>query len=97
MRNLVTIRIDPEVWRKARELGINMSRTCENALKHEIQRIIEAKRKGNYKSPSDRKAQCLYWSPGRDSNPRPAAYEAAAITGLSYRGFLSSIFVVGCR
>ena len=29
MRKIVTIRIDPEVWQKARELGLNMSRTCE--------------------------------------------------------------------
>ena len=59
MRKIVTIRIDPEVWRKARELGLNISRTCENALKREIQQIIEAKQKGNYScllytSPSPR-------------------------------------------
>ena len=46
MRKLVTIRIDPQVWRKARELGLNISRTCENFLKQEIQRLTTS----NYKT-----------------------------------------------
>ena len=36
----------------------------------------------------------LSWSPGRDLNPRPAAYEAAAITGLSYRGLVPPIRLI---
>ena len=39
MRKLVTIRIDPQVWQTAREFGLNISRTCENCLKQEIQRL----------------------------------------------------------
>ena len=30
--------------------------------------------------------ELVEWSPGRDSDPRPTTYEAAAPTGLSYRG-----------
>ena len=41
MRKLVTIRIDPKIWRKAREMGLNISKTCENCLKQGIQRLQE--------------------------------------------------------
>ena len=42
MRKLVTIRIDPKIWRTAREMGLNISKTCENSLKQEIQRRTSA-------------------------------------------------------
>ncbi|MCD6593392.1 type II toxin-antitoxin system CcdA family antitoxin [Candidatus Bathyarchaeota archaeon] len=32
-RKIFSIRIDPEVWKAAREKGLNISRICENALK----------------------------------------------------------------
>ena len=38
MRKIFSIRIDPNVWKAAREKGINISRTCENALKHAVQK-----------------------------------------------------------
>ena len=79
MRKLVTIRIDPNVWRKARELDLNISRTCENALKREIQRIIEAKQKGNYELPSDRKAQLPFLVLRGGFEPPSAAREAAIL------------------
>lgn len=37
-RKVFSIRIDPEVWKKAQELGINASRICEEVLKDEIKR-----------------------------------------------------------
>ena len=37
MRKLVTIRIDPKIHQTARELGLNIGKTCENPLKQEIQ------------------------------------------------------------
>ncbi len=39
MRKLVTIRIDPEVLRKARKLGLNISKTCENVLVEAIKQF----------------------------------------------------------
>jgi len=36
-RKIFSIRIDPEVWKTAREKGLNISRICENALKQAVQ------------------------------------------------------------
>ena len=82
MRKIVTIRIDPEVWRTARKLGLNISRTCENALKHEIQQITKIKQKGNYKLPSDGKAQPprmvdgAGFEPATSAMPTPRSFQA---------------------
>ena len=48
-RKIYSIRINPEVWEKARKLGLNISRVCENALIQEINRIsqTELKNGGN--------------------------------------------------
>ena len=36
MRKIISIRIDPEVWKAAREKGLNISRICEKALKFAV-------------------------------------------------------------
>ena len=36
---LVTIRIDSQIHQTAREMGLNISNTCENCLKQAIQRL----------------------------------------------------------
>ena len=36
---LVTIRINPEIHEKAKEMGLNISKTCENALGKAISRL----------------------------------------------------------
>ncbi|KPV63697.1 MAG: Post-segregation antitoxin CcdA [Candidatus Bathyarchaeota archaeon BA2] len=38
-RKLFSIRIDPEVWETAKELGLNISRTREECLKQAIQQL----------------------------------------------------------
>ena len=38
-RKLTTVRIDEEVLKKAHDLGLNVSKVCENALKELIRRI----------------------------------------------------------
>ena len=38
-KGYISIYIDKEVARKARELGLNISKTCENALKEAIRRL----------------------------------------------------------
>jgi len=42
MKKMTTIRIDPEILRKAHELGINISKACENSLRILIQAIENA-------------------------------------------------------
>ena len=37
MRKLISIRIDPKIYRTAREMDLNISKTCEISLKQEIQ------------------------------------------------------------
>ena len=44
MRNTTTIRIDTEVLKTAQELGINISKACEKALKHYIRALTNANR-----------------------------------------------------
>ena len=70
MRKLVTIRIDPEVWQAAREMGLNISRLCENALKIEIQDVSNAKLQRNCRSPSVNMFQHGNWRRVWDLNPR---------------------------
>ena len=43
----VTINLDPEVVRKARELGLNISKIAENALKEYIKRLKGSDYKNN--------------------------------------------------
>ena len=44
---LVTIRIDPKIYQTARELGLNISNTCENSLKQAIQRLTGSEQQNN--------------------------------------------------
>lgn len=39
MKKNVTIRIDMETFEKAKELGLNVSKVCENALKEYVHRL----------------------------------------------------------
>jgi len=39
----ITITLPPELVTKARDLGLNISRVCENALKNQIERLEEPK------------------------------------------------------
>ena len=72
LRKLVTMRIDPNVWRKARELGLNISKTCENALKLEIQRAKMNKCRKD-------------WCSGRDLNPGLRLERPEYLAELYYR------------
>ena len=68
MKYKTTLYLEKETVQRAKELGLNVSKTCENAL-------IEAIRKleGNSKENSSEK-----WRRGRDSNPRRSALQADA-------------------
>jgi len=43
-KRLTSIRIDGELIDKAKELGLNISKTCENALKEAIEALEQRKR-----------------------------------------------------
>ena len=45
MKKKVSISIDKEILEKAHELGINISKVCENSLRFYIQAIEQAKQK----------------------------------------------------
>jgi post-segregation antitoxin (ccd killing protein) len=38
LKKLISIRINPKIHEKAKEMGLNISKTCEKCLKQEIQR-----------------------------------------------------------
>ena len=42
MRKMTTVRIDAEILQKAQEIGLNISKSCENALKIYIQALEKA-------------------------------------------------------
>ena len=41
-KKLISIRINPEIHEKAKEMGLNISKTCEKCLEQEIQRLTNA-------------------------------------------------------
>ena len=57
MRKLISIRIDPKIHKKAKEIGLNVSKTCENSLKQEIQRLTNANPETNCISTCDSTSQ----------------------------------------
>ena len=42
MRKMTTVRVDAEILEKAQELGLNISKACETALKHYIRALTNA-------------------------------------------------------
>ena len=47
----MNITIDEEVHRKAHEIGLNVSKVCENALREAIRRLTQPKTETNGGSP----------------------------------------------
>ena len=67
MKKNVMIRIDAELVEKAKELGLNISKVCENALNQAInalEQIFEENKVGNLGTMDS------WWCSGRDLNPR---------------------------
>ena len=50
MKKRVSIYIDAELIKTAHELGLNVSKVCENALKEAIERLTQTNIKTNPKS-----------------------------------------------
>ena len=69
LKKNVTIRIEKDLVEKARELGLNISKVSENALKDMIERIEGSKAENN---PSTNLVDSTkkQWRGVRDLNPR---------------------------
>ena len=83
MRKNVTIRIDEKLVQKAKEIGLNISKISENALKEIIERLESpkcSKEHGNCSNNTNLRAGSLAWT-GHEppklgvagSNPVPPA------------------------
>ena len=83
---LTAIRLDDEDLEKAKKLGINISQVCRNAVKEAIRRMEGSNHQEEVVDCPETPRKDISWSLGRDLNPRPTTYEAAAPTELSYRG-----------
>jgi post-segregation antitoxin (ccd killing protein) len=71
------IYLNKEILETAKQMGLNVSRVSENALKEAIDRLTEPKRETGLNSQADREGR------GRDSNPgarlhRPVGYQATS-------------------
>ena len=73
MRKIISIRIDPDVWKAAREKGLNISRICESALKTAI--LQKGGDRGTVGSP-------LVRPPGFE--PGSPAWQADVLARLDY-------------
>ena len=69
MRKLISIKIDHEVWRTAREMGFNISKLCENALKQATQRLQTFNYETGFRNDPVNTQNNNYWCSGRDLNP----------------------------
>ena len=77
---MTTIRIDEELLRKAHELGLNVSKVCENALKEAVRRLEGSE-------PSESSKKCFNHSqntmvdgagfePATSAMPTPRSFQA---------------------
>ena len=85
MRSTTTIRIDTETLKKAQELGLNISKACEMALKQYIIALTTVNKEircpGGELNPQIPESFPAKHSLGRDLNPRPPPYQGDAQPG----------------
>ena len=75
----VTIRVQEEVVEEAKEVGLNISRTCENALKQAIKQLKPLYSQGN---PEDCSNSCSKKSLVRGVGFEPTNPYRTAASGL---------------
>ena len=73
----VMLYLDPEVVRKAKELGLNLSKVCENALKEAIRRLEGS----DLQTSSFSKRNCVVvdgagFEPATSAMPTPRSFQA---------------------
>ena len=74
----VQINLPPELVKKARKHGLNISKVCENALKDMIKRI-EASNPVSCEGDDKNRRFLLVRPPGLE--PRPSAWQADVLPG----------------
>ena len=79
MRKRTTIYIRRDLVEEAKRRGINISRFIEKKLEEELYGRELTSSAGGEKQLLLQNHNWEKWSPGRDSNPRPADYESAAL------------------
>ena len=82
----ITLYLDREVIEKARELGLNISKVCENALIQAVKALedIFTEKGGNLGTVGS------WWCSGGDLNPRLRLERPPYLTGLYYRSLQTS-------
>ena len=104
MSVITSIRIKREIFEKAKKLGLNVSKICENALKVYIERLEGVENeliKSSSSNPEnsqekgrERETVGVSWWTGRDLNPRPPPCEGGVHAKLNYRPILISVCIV---
>ena len=75
----VNLTIDENVIEKAKTLGLNLSKTCENCLIRAIKALETAYGKNKDGSRHENTSINVKWA-GRDSNPRPSPRQGDILT-----------------
>ena len=87
-KRMTSMRIDGEVIDKAKEIGINISQFCENALKQAIKALeqtkIQTETNGRLVDARSASRSAKKWT-GRDLNPRPPECKSGVHARLNYR------------
>ena len=85
----INITVDAEVHRKAHELGLNVSKVCENALKEAVRRLERPRTETNggehtfsLSEGSLSEKEKVHWWAGPDSNRRPSPREGDVLWPL---------------
>ena len=85
---VTSIRIDQDILRTAKELGLSVSKVSENALKEAIRRlqtpVPETDTNGGYIDAPSASLPQAWWA-GPDLNRRSSPREGDVLTTLDYR------------
>jgi post-segregation antitoxin (ccd killing protein) len=86
VKTRVNILVEKEIVEKAHELGINVSKACENCLKQYIKALegVTLPDGGKKTKGSAETVRFSQWT-GRDLNPRLPDCESGVHTKLNYR------------
>ena len=85
MKKKLTIYVKEEITEKAKDIGLNISRICENALKEAIRRLEGSDVSNNGGEDLKHLESKENWWAGQDLNLRPSARKADVLAGLDYR------------
>ena len=95
MKLRTNILIEESVLRKAKSIGINVSKACENYLKiltdiiEQTNSQIKQQIKTNSEKRKGMETMGVYnWWTGRDLNPRPPDCKSGVHSRLNYRPFI---------